>query len=157
MRIMGYASLRFPLALAGSVLLGCVACAHATNTPAARGCEVSDLDTVFRNPVSYVGRKFCGEVLGVPQGPGITFFPPNYDYPSRFYDVAMFFSDRRMVDRLRLSQTRPFRVHVEGRIRPVEECFSTEAAQREIECTPIRRPIILQVSRIGIPVATDGR
>jgi hypothetical protein len=121
-----------------------------------RGCEVSDLNAVFRNPVSYAGRKFCGEVLGIPQGPSITFFPPGYDHSSRFYDVAMFLSDRRGIDRLRLSQTSPFRAHVEGRIRPVEECFSAEAAQGQIECTPIRRPIILQVSRIGSVVANDG-
>lgn len=156
MRLIGYASPQLPLALAASVLLGCVACAHAADTRIARGCEVSDLNAVFRNPVSYAGRKFCGEVLGIPQGPSITFFPPGYDHSSRFYDVAMFLSDRRVIGRLRLSQTSPFRAHVEGRIRPVEECFSAEAAQGQIECTPIRRPIILEVSRIDSVVANDG-
>lgn len=145
-------SLQLPLALVGSALLGYAACAHAAETRTDQGCDVSDLNAVFRDPVSYAGRKFCGEVLGIPQGPGITFFPLGYDYHSRFYDVAMFLSDRRAMDRLRLSQRAPFRVHVEGRIHPAEECFSAEAAQGRIECTPIRRPIILQVSRIGTTV-----
>jgi hypothetical protein len=123
----------------------------------AQGCEVSDLGAVFRNPALYAGRKFCGEALGIPQRTGITFFPPGYDYPSRLYDVAMFLSDRRATDRLRLSQTSPFRVRLEGRIRLLEECFSAAAEQGQLECTPTRRPIILNVSRVGSALATVER
>jgi hypothetical protein len=157
MRGMGHASRQLCLALVWSVLLGCAACAHAGDRQGtAQGCEISDLDAVFRNPALYAGRKFCGEALGVPQRTGITFFPPGYDYPSRLYDVAMFLSDQRITDRLRLSQTNPFRVRLEGRIRLLEECFSEAAEQGQLECAPTRRPIILQVSRIGSVVANDG-
>lgn len=146
-----HASLYLSLALAG-VLLGGASCAHVRETRTAQGCEVTDLGAVFRDPASYSGRKFCGEALGIPQGTGISFFPPGYDYSSSLYDVVMFLSDRRAMDRLRLSQTGPFRVRLEGRIRLAEGCFSTGAAQGESHCTPIRRPIFLQVSRVGTPV-----
>jgi hypothetical protein len=115
-------------------------------------CEVFSLSAVFANPTSYSGKTFCGDAVGVPQRTGITFFPVDYERASRFYDVAMFLDDRRLNDRLRLSQTGPFRIHVEGTIRPAEECFSEEAAAGDILCTPTRRPITLRVARVGEPV-----
>lgn len=115
-------------------------------------CEVFNLNMVFENPISYSGRKFCGEAIGVPQRTGITFFPSAYEYSSRFYDVAMFLNDRNLSDRLRLSQPGPFRIHLEGIIRPAEQCFSDEALEGEILCTPTRRPITLRVTSVGEPL-----
>jgi hypothetical protein len=143
--------------LAAGALLGCAAPACAADTRAVRGCEVSDLAAVFRDPAAYAGRKFCGEVFGIPDRVAIAFYPPGDDDASDRYDVAMFLSDRRASDRLLLSQTGPFRVRVEGRIRLLDACFSAAAAQGRIHCTPFRRPIRLLVSRIGSPVAAEGR
>ncbi|MEA3011492.1 MAG: hypothetical protein QOD42_37 [Sphingomonadales bacterium] len=104
MKRIGYASPQLPLALAAGALLAGAAPARAADTRAARGCEVSDLAAVFRDPASFAGRKFCGEALGIPDRAGIGFYPPGYDRASNRYDVAMFLSDRRASDRLRLSQ-----------------------------------------------------
>jgi hypothetical protein len=117
------------------------------------GCQVTDLNAVFSDPMSFNGKRFCGDVVGVPQRTGITFFPSAYEYSSRFYDTAMFLDDRNLSDRLRLSQTAPFRIHLEGIIRPAEDCFSREALEGAAFCTPTRRPITLRVTSVGEPRA----
>lgn len=138
----------FCASVLGCALLG--SCVHSEDIRDTT-CQVTDLQLVFSSPVSYRGQRFCGEVIGIPRGLGIAFFPLGYQYPDRDYDLALFLRDRRAVDLLRLSQLGPFRIYLEGEIELAEQCFSDEAVRGELECTPVRRPINLRNTRVGEP------
>lgn len=132
------------------VSLPATSCTTASQRSSALRCEVRELGVIFANPTEYRGKTFCGVVVGVPDRVSILFYPIGYDYVHNRYDRVMFLDDRRASDRLRLSQTRPFRIHVEGTISLAEDCFSEET-DPPTHCSPVRYPITLRVARVGDP------
>lgn len=136
-----------------------IACAHEYRSDGSEACQISDLNYVFENPLASAGKIFCGNVIGVPNRTGIYFYPMGYEYSGKEYDFVMFIDNRSLSDRLRLSQPRPFRIHLEGIIRLADECFSSAAVAGEIQCIPVHHPINLQVrgASTPIPIQNDQR
>lgn len=130
----------------GLAMLIAVSCSHAVNVAGRNhGCDTTALSDVFSDPPSFFGKRFCGEVLAVPEGRVLKIFPPSSEIPAERNDVVLFF-DSAATDALDPPDGRPFRVYVEGVIGGMEECFQSPPSGMASACTPYRHPINLTVS-----------
>lgn len=121
-------------------------CAHASSRAGRNsGCEVTSLADVFREPLRYVGKRFCGEALAVPEGRVLKIFPPSQEIPAERNDTVMFL-DGATADALDPPDRQPFGLYIEGVIEVMEECFQPPSSEMETACTPFRHPINITAS-----------
>jgi hypothetical protein len=114
------------------------------------GCDVTSMADIFRNPPSYFGKHFCGEVLAVPDEGALKIFPPGR-VPSERNDVVLFL-DRATFDALGPVGSRPFRLYLEGEVNGMDECFQPtppghSSSDERWSCTPFQHPLDIRVSR----------
>lgn len=133
------------LFLAGSTpFAGCASLA--TAAAADRRCDVTDLGELFRNPLRYEGKRFCGRAIAYRHSRTIEVFPEG-EPPNDRFDTALFLSRRADSQvRERLGRAERIPIYVEGKVRLQKPCYSVHP--QGDTCIPYKRPIDLRVARL---------
>src|SRR4028118_2306669 len=134
-----------------STIAGSAGCAPAREgiEPRVR-CDVRSLEQVFSDPLAYDGQRFCGAAIAFAEGRSLKLFPVGHDLVER-NDIVAFPGERIETALRRGNPTRPFEIYVEGRIRPMRDCFLRPVqADGTWTCVPFRRPIDIEVEHYRI-------
>lgn len=132
--------------LLGLIAGGCAAGTEKATKRYGPKCDVTSLGTVFKNPLAFKGRRFCGAVMAYSHGRVVELFPEGPP-PADPFDTAMFLSadaDRTVKDRMPSSGVA--RLYVEGRIDLQMPCYRLQPTGDT--CVPYIHPIDLKVSRL---------
>jgi hypothetical protein len=132
------------LPVAGNLLLLACASSGGRSEAARESCEVTDLGTVFQDPLRYDKRMFCGEVIAYAEGPTIKMFPLSH-HPEAPRNDLVLLPDLRSEKLLPPDVTDTgVKVYVRGRLDPMRECFNLEPKPGHM-CVPYRRPIVIRI------------
>lgn len=137
-----------PLVVAGSAAFaGCASLGTASAED--RRCSVTDLAELFRNPLRYEGKRFCGRAAAYRHSRVIEVFPEG-GLPSDRFDTVLFLSRRADTEvRERLGSAERISIYVEGKVQLQKPCYRVHPEGDT--CIPYKRPIDLGVTRLAFP------
>jgi hypothetical protein len=131
----------------GVTLHGCATPSDLSERQHEGQCDVESFSVVFKDPLSFFGKRFCGKVIVVPTNRILPVFPIG-EVPAGSRDVVAFFDPKAdlSIRSKSGSSGEPFIVHIKAKVGGEASCFQPKP---DSGCIPYSRPFLLYVEEFG--------